>query len=596
MQAPFAAIIDVVIVLGISETHCATAAILRDGQIVACASEERFSRLKNDAGYPKLAIDALLRECQLAPSGIDLVVLAGTRIPSYDWMNRVMRDEAYMRQYYAVRLEAEQRGLTGRARKLGARLGLLDPAPGKAPQGDAERRALVTGHLGVDTGRVRIVDHHACHAAAAYFGSPFGGREALVLTNDNSGDGLCATVSTAGGTSLARREATRSGPGSLGSFYTLVTLLLGMKPGEHEYKVMGLAPYAPARAAERALEALRTVFDIAEGRPCRFEWKKRGPLYRALLEATLGLRFDAIAGGAQRLLEESLLRWTRLMRERYGAGRLALGGGVFMNVKANMLLAEEPWVADLFVFPSCGDESNAVGAAYLGYLELCAQKNVVPAPRPFGPAYLGPGIDDRDVESVLRARDLATKYRVSEPARMEEKIAELLVADGVVARCAGRMEFGARALGNRSILANPSDHRVVSLINRMIKNRDFWMPFAPSVLREREADYLMNPKGLASPYMMLAFPTNPKRRDEIVAALHPQDGTARAHIVDEAWNPGYHRVLREFEARTGIGAVLNTSFNLHGEPLVCSPEDAVDTFERSGLPHLALGRFLVSKK
>jgi carbamoyltransferase len=584
------------IVLGISETHCATAAILRDGEVVGCASEERFSRLKNDAGYPRLAIDALLRELGLAPSQIELAVLAGTRIPAYEWMNRVTRDEVYMRRYYGVGLEAPRRGLTGRARKLGARLGLLDPAPGKAPLSDAERRALVTAHLGIGADRVRIVDHHTCHAAAAYLGSPFGGREALVLTNDNSGDGLCASVSSARGTTLERREATRSGPGSLGSFYTLATLLLGMKPGEHEYKVMGLAPYAPARAAAQAQAALRAVFDFVPGEPCRFEWKKHGPLYRALLEATLGLRFDAIAGGAQQLLEQALLRWARLARERYGAERLALGGGVFMNVKANMLLAGEPWVTDLFVFPSCGDESNAVGAAYLGYLELCAGRNLVPAPRPFGPAYLGPSVDDAEVETAIRTRDLASRHRVAEPARLEEKIAELLVTDGVVARCAGRMEFGARALGNRSILANPSDHRVVGLINRMIKNRDFWMPFAPSVLREREADYLVNPKALDSPYMMLAFPTNPKRRDELVAALHPQDGTARAHIVDETWNPGYHRVIREFEARTGIGAVLNTSFNLHGEPLVCSPGDAVDTFERSGLPHLALGRFLISKK
>jgi carbamoyltransferase len=158
------------------------------------------------------------------------------------------------------------------------------------------------------------------------------------------------------------------------------------------------------------------------------------------------------------------------------------------------------------------------------------------------------------------------------------------------------MEFGARALGNRSILANPSDHRVVTVINKMIKNRDFWMPFAPSILREREADYVVNPKGFASPYMMLAFPTNPKRRDEIVAAVHPQDGSARAHLVDQAWNPEYHHVIREFERRTGTGAVLNTSFNLHGEPLVGSPDDAVDTFERSGLPHLALDRWLISKK
>ena len=584
------------IVLGISETHCATAALLRDGEIIGCASEERFSRLKNDAGYPRRAVDALLRDRGLRASDIDRVVLAGARIPSYDWMTRVMRDEAYMRRYYGVGLEAPRRGLSGRARKLGAKLGLLDPAPGKAPITDGERRGHVTGHLRLADDRVRFVDHHTCHAAAAYYGSPFGGRPALVLTNDNSGDGLCGTVSSASGVALTRHEATPSGPGSLGSFYALVTLLLGMKPGEHEYKVMGLAPYAPARETERAVAALGRVFAMAEGTPSRFEWRRRGPLYRALLEATLGLRFDGIAGGAQQILEEALVRWARLARQRYGGERLALGGGVFMNVKANMLIAEESWLGDLFVFPSCGDESNAVGAAYLGYLELCAATGVKPAPRPFGAAYLGPDVRDAEIEAVIKARNLASRYKVSEHAAIEEKVAELLVSDGVVARCAGRMEFGARALGNRSILANPSDHRVVDVINRMIKSRDFWMPFAPTVLREREGDYLLNPKSFASPYMMLAFPTNAKRRDEIVAALHPQDGTARAHILDEAWNPGYYRVIREFERRTGIGAVLNTSFNLHGEPLVCTPEDAVDTFERSGLPHLALGHWLISKK
>jgi len=582
------------IVLGISETHCATAAILRDGEIVGCASEERFSRIKNDAGYPRQAIDALLRELSIAPAQIDAIVLAGVRAAAREWMNRVLHDEAYARQYYGLQLDAPS-GLRKRARKLGARLGLAAPAPGKFGLSPAERLAMVTGHLGGVTERVLRPDHHACHAAAAYFGSPLAGQPALVLTNDNSGDGLCATVSSAQGLALTRHEATSSAPGSLGSFYSFLTLLLGMKFGEHEYKVMGLAPYASVRATERAAAALREVFDFVEGTPCLFAWKGRGPRYRLLLEATLGLRFDAIAGGAQRLLEEALLSWTRLVRRRYGGDRLALGGGVFMNVKANMRLAEEEGLRDLFVFPSCGDESNAIGAAYLGYLELCRRRGTPATPRPFGPAYLGPGFDDREVEALIRVRDLASRYRVSEQERIEEKIAELLATDGVVARCAGRMEFGARALGNRSILANPSDRRVVTLINRMIKNRDFWMPFAPTVLHERETDYLVNPKGLASPYMMLAFPTNPKGRDEIVAAVHPQDGTARAHILDEAWNPGYYRVIREFERRTGIGAVLNTSFNLHGEPLVCSPADAVDTFERSGLPHLALGRFLISK-
>jgi len=165
-----------------------------------------------------------------------------------------------------------------------------------------------------------------------------------------------------------------------------------------------------------------------------------------------------------------------------------------------------------------------------------------------------------------------------------------------VARCAGRMEFGARALGNRSILANPSDHRVVPLINRMIKNRDFWMPFAPTILAERAGDYLFNPKGLASPYMMLAMPTRAEARDLLTAAIHPHDGTARPQILERTWNPEYYAVIGEFERRTGIGAVLNTSFNLHGEPIVCSAADAVDTFERSGLPHLAIGHWLISKK
>src|SRR5712691_1777352 len=584
------------IVLGINETHCATAALLREGSIVGCASEERFSRLKNDAGYPRAAVDALLADLGIERSAIDLVVLAGERAYAREWMNRVVHDDAYAREYYGVSLDVPAAGLRKRARKLGARLGLAAAARGKFALSAAERLRLVTDHLGVTSERVQALDHHTCHAAAAYFGSPFGGAESLVLTNDNSGDGLCATATTASGVALTRREAAPSAPGSLGSFYSFVTLLLGMRVGEHEYKVMGLAPYAPAAATERAAGTLREVFDWSGGDPALFSWKRRGPRYRLLLDATLGQRFDAIAGGAQRLLEDALVGWARLMHERYGGERLALGGGVFMNVKANMLLAAEEWVRDLFVFPSCGDESNAVGAAYLGYLDLCARRGVKPATQPFGPAYLGPRLDDAEIENEIRRRELATRHAVSEPARVEERIAELLVSDGVVARCAGRMEFGARALGNRSILANPSDHRVVDLINRMIKARDFWMPFAPSVLRERADDYLVNPRGLASPYMMLAFPTRPERRHEIVAAVHPHDGTARAHIVEQADNPEYHQVIREFERRTGIGAVLNTSFNLHGEPLVCSADDAIDTFERSGLPHLALGRFLISKK
>jgi len=584
------------IVLGLNETHCATAAVLRDGAIVGCASEERFTRLKNDAGYPRQAVDALLAQLGIAPSDIDLVALAGARAASREWLNRALHDEGYARAYYGVEPPSRGRALERRVRKLGARLGLLDPARGKFGLSQEERLSLVTDHLGVASSRIVCLDHHSCHAAAAYFGSGFGGRRALVLTNDNSGDGLCATASTGSGLDLARHEATPSAPGSLGAFYSFATLCLGMTFGEHEYKVMGLAPYAGATYAERAEAALARVFALEEDQPARFRWLAPGNRYGVLREATLGLRFDAVAGGAQRLLERILLRWTRLMRERYGGERLALGGGVFMNVKANMLIASEEGIEDVFAFPSCGDESNAVGAAYLGYLQECARRGVPAAPAAFGPAYLGPSVTDEDAQAVIRERRLDERFAVAYHDRIEARIADLLVADGVVARCAGRMEFGARALGNRSILANPSDHRVVGLINRMIKNRDFWMPFAPTVIEERADDYLVNPKGLASPYMMLAMPTRPEARDALVAAIHPHDATARPQILTESWNPEYHAVIREFERRTGVGAVLNTSFNLHGEPVVCTAADAVDTFERSGLPHLAIGHWLISKK
>jgi carbamoyltransferase len=588
------------IVLGINETHCATAAILRDGRIVACASEERFTRLKNDAGYPRRAIDALLAELGLSPADIDLVALSGARAASREWLNRVLHDEAYGREYYGVTWPSRQRALVKRVRKLGARFGLIDASRGKFGISQRERLGFVTSHLRVPAERIFCLDHHACHAAAAYYGSGWhrdrANRETLVLTNDNSGDGLCATASAGRGLDLTRHEASSSAPGSLGAFYSFVTLLLGMKFGEHEYKVMGLAPYAADAYAQHAEARLRTVFDLEEGRPARFCWLKPGERYQVLLRATLGLRFDGIAGGAQRLLEDLLLRWARLARERYGGARLALGGGVFMNVKANMLLAREDWVEDLFAFPSCGDESNAVGAAYLGYVQECARRGITPTPAPFGPAYLGPSVTDAEAEAVIRERRLEGAHAVAYHDRIEARIAELLVSDGVVARCAGRMEFGARALGNRSILANPTDHRVVPLINRMIKNRDFWMPFAPTVLAERADEYLVNPKRLGSPYMMLAMPTEPAARAALAAAIHPHDATARPQILEESWNPEYHAVIREFERRTGVGAVLNTSFNLHGEPVVCSAADAVDTFERSGLPHLAIGHWLISKK
>src|SRR3990172_2123796 len=326
------------IILGINETHCATAAVLQDGKIVGCASEERFTRVKNDAGYPRRAVDAILAQLGLAPRDIDLVALAGARMAAKEWLDRARQDEAYSREYYGVRLPSTRRALGKRFRKLGAKFGLIDASRGKFGIPQAERLALVTDHLGIATDRVVCLDHHTCHAAAAYFGSPFRGAPALVLTNDNSGDGLCATVSTAEGPRLARYEATPSAPGSLGALYSFVTLYLGMKFGEHEYKVMGLAPYASRAEAQRAYRALKGIFDLVEGTPCRFQWLRPGERYQLLQRACLALRFDGVAGGAQQLLEEIPLRWVRIARSRHDGSRPSPRGGGFLDGEGKKLL------------------------------------------------------------------------------------------------------------------------------------------------------------------------------------------------------------------------------------------------------------------
>ncbi len=259
-----------------------------------------------------------------------MVALAGARAASREWLNRVLHDEAYGREYYGVSWPSRKRALVKRVRKLGARFGLIDASRGKFGISQRERLGFVTGHLRVPAERIVCLDHHACHAAAAYYGSGWhvdrAGGEALVLTNDNSGDGLCATASTGRGLDLTRHEASPSAPGSLGAFYSFVTLVLGMKFGEHEYKVMGLAPYAPDAYAQRAEARLRDVFDLEESRPARFRWLAAGRALpvAAKSHARAPLRLDrrrrpAVAGGSPAPMDAARAR--ALRRRAAGAGR-----------------------------------------------------------------------------------------------------------------------------------------------------------------------------------------------------------------------------------------------------------------------------------
>ncbi len=537
------------ITLGIHDGHNASAAVIRGRKIELALQEERLTRVKNQGDAPQ----GVLKLVGEHPARVGLNGL----YCNYGQWPREVIERDYDR---AARWKQPLKGT------------LIDRAYQKRK---AAMREKALARLGV--ARMEAVEHHTAHASAAYYTCPFEGG--LVFTCDGSGDRVSATLSIG-----EQRIAEVSEHDSIGRLYAMVTRYLGMSPLEHEYKVMGLAPYG------RGEEIARTLSELFEFQGLIWRRRKGVPsMYGArdfLGRMLQGKRFDAIAAGAQMFLERMLTEWVRRAVRETGIRKIACSGGVFMNVKANLALLSLTEVEQMYVFPSCGDESNSIGAAC--HLARRAGEKI----EPLGAIYFGDPITDEEAEAALAA---ARGLRIRYCADIESVAAENLAAGRIVARAKGAAEFGARALGNRSILARADSVASIRTINRMIKNRDFWMPFAPSVLAGRAADYYTKPKPVTSPYMMFAFESRSEKRAAFAAAMHPWDFTTRPHEVLEAHNPDYFRLLQEFESRTGEAIVLNTSFNLHGEPMVYRARDAVDVLLRSGLERLALANWWVEK-
>ncbi|WP_324617454.1 carbamoyltransferase C-terminal domain-containing protein [Microvirga alba] len=448
--------------------------------------------------------------------------------------------------------------------------------------------------LGFRQDAIKTFDHHDCHAATAYFGQKERDAPMLVITVDGSGDDLCSTVSVGQDNRLERRYSTEWSH-SFGTLYAVVTYMEGMVPNEHEYKLMGMAPYASPNASRRISDRLHSLFEWAsDGSPT---WRRvPGVPHTMHAQPTLEKlffeqRFDSIMGGLQLFTEEMLCELVRRAVKSTGIRRVALSGGVFMNVKANKRIMELDEVEHVFIFPSCGDETNAIGAAYLAQ----AERRGGGAIAAIGSFYLGPEWGETDISAALAPHVACGTLHVSRPDNINGAVADLLIAGKVVGRFAGREEFGARSLGNRAILADPRNPEAIRVINEMVKNRDFWMPFASSIAAEYAETYLVNPKGTAAPYMILSFDTTKAGGESLKAGIHPYDRTCRPQVVTREDNAEYWDLIQRFAALSGVGGLLNTSLNLHGMPLVHRPEDAVHVLLNSGLNLLAIGPFLVTK-
>jgi carbamoyltransferase len=371
---------------------------------------------------------------------------------------------------------------------------------------------------------------------------------------------------------------------------------MGMTPWEHEYKLMGLAPYAdPARAEEAAAHLHRLVGLSDDGLTFALKTElSTNYCYRYLRSELERARFDTVAGATQRFTEDMMTAWVRGCIARTGIPDIACGGGVFMNVKANMLIAQMPEVRSIYVMPSASDESLSIGACLSRFYEVNPDADAR-ASR-LGHLYLGGREDAAGEAAAVEDARLSLQLGVTQPPDMNTAIADLLAGGEIVAVCRGAMEWGARALGNRSILSSADDVRRIDRINQMIKMRDFWMPFAPSIRAEAAERYFEPIKGIDYSFMTFAAPTRPETYEDIVAGTHPKDRTIRPQVVTKAANPDYHAVIGEFERLSGRGAVLNTSFNLHGEPIVATAKDAIRVMALSDIQHLALNGHLLSKR
>ena len=549
-----------------SQMHDSSACIVRDGELLFAAAEERISRIKHDAGFPRLAIQACLGFARVTPAQIDEVC--------FGWQTAGPVYRHDLKLYATGGWPLSYMNFLNSSRHF---LSMWHQESGASPY----RRLF-----GANKTRFRFVDHHLAHAISAYAYSGF--DDAAVVVMDGRG-AWEATSIWHGRSGRLDHVLTLNWPDSLGLFYAQFTGFLGFVPNSDEWKVMGLAPYG-----QKGIDLSR--FINPNDTPYRVNTKTligdglQFSHFTSLLgaprdpESDISSHHKNVAFAVQDACEEAMMSVVKLALRKTAAKNLCLAGGVALNSKANGKIVASGAIERIFVQPAASDDGVALGAA----LAPCLDDNGRLPNKAMRHGYWGPSFDDDAIEKALLTYKIR-HTKLSDPAKAA---AQLLSQGRILGWFQGRMEFGPRALGSRSIIADPRDPDMNTKVNNAVKFREWWRPFAPSLKKEAAPDYLES--AYDSPFMILTAQVRPEKPSVIPSVTHV-DGSARPQTVEHEVNPLYYRLIDEFGAVTGVPVIMNTSFNLRGEAIVNTPTDALRTFFSSGMDALVIGSFLVEK-
>jgi carbamoyltransferase len=550
-----------------SQMHDSSACITQDGETLFAIAEERLSRVKHDARFPELAIRACLDFASIRPDQLDFVC--------FGWPSVSASVRHDLRCMITGLQPIDYTSVASLFRRY---VSLTRQRNGEGP---------FRARFAASSARFRFVEHHLAHAISAYSFSGFDDTAVLVLDGRGAWE---ATSLWHGRNGRLEHVWTIPWPNSLGLFYAQFTHYLGFQPYSDEWKVMGLAPYGELGISLRDFinpddNPYTTSTRLLLGRdsaPLAGIVSRLGPSRAP--ESEIDARHKDLAFAVQDSCERAMLRLARAAVEKTKCRNLCLAGGVALNSKANGKILASGMVDRIFVQPAASDDGTCLGAALAPYLDGGGRLPI----RRMRHAYLGTEYSDFEIEKILQTYKLRMK-RVIDPAK---EAAELLASGRILGWFQGRMEFGPRALGARSILADPRDPEMNAKVNNAVKFREWWRPFAPSMLAENAGDFIES--ATDSPFMALTAQVKAEKRGVIPSVTHV-DGSARPQTVERDVNPLYWRLIHEFGLRTGVPVVMNTSFNLRGEPIVCTPTDAVRTFFSSGMDALVIGSFVVEK-